>query len=353
MWRKLKVWWCMMANIGPSMRLGRQADRLYRYYVLKALADDGLFDYLKEPRTYGQILAEFGYADIDYTRGLFDILVSDKQNVITREGNLYRRTAEPLPDLETIIGQTARHIRTFLVLADGMSRNIPKRLRREPVELLESFEEEGRQLLSKLDKLLGDRIYATMREAVFALLAREDFELMRGRDLLEVGCGSGRETAHVWLKLGGQTRITGVDAVPGVLQMAEQSFEALVKEMNPHHPPITAANRPVFREASVTNLPFEDNSFDAALSLFLLHWTADPQQGINELVRVVKPGGLIFGAQAFKPLANPYFDLVFRTSENVHGFFWKEDFLRWFSQHGVIPEVLTPAGVFRARLPGG
>jgi ubiquinone/menaquinone biosynthesis C-methylase UbiE len=81
----------------------------------------------------------------------------------------------------------------------------------------------------------------------------------------------------------------------------------------------------------------------------MLHWTSDPRQAIGELVRVTRPGGLIFGAQAMKPLANPYFDLVFRTSENVNGFFWKEDFMRWFGEHGLVPEMATPTGIFRMR----
>lgn len=348
MLRNVRVWYHIMRNIAPSMRLGRQADRLYRYFVLKTLDDDGLFKYLEEPRTYGHILAELGYADSEYTRGMLDILLNDHEAVISKDGSLYQRTALALPRLEEIIDQTPKRIRSFLLLAEGMSENIPARLRNQPVELLDSFEQDGRQLLSKLDSLLGDQIYSSMRDAVFAFLTAEDRALLAGGSLLEVGCGSGRETAEVWLKTRGKAHITGIDAVQGVVELADRSFEDYLQQIDPAHPAVDG-NRPVFRQASATRLPFEDDSFDAVMALWMLHWTADPPQAIHELVRVTRPGGLIFGAQALKPLANPYFDLVFRTSENVHGFFWKEDFMRWFGEHGLAPEMATPMGTFRVR----
>ena len=348
MLRKLRAWWYVMANIGPSMGLARQLDDLFRYYVLKALDIDGLFEYLAEPRTYGHILAEKGYVDSEYTRNMLDILVNDRKPMITKEGSQYRRTDLQIPVLEELVGSTPQRIRFFLLMAEGMTGNIPRRLRNEPVELLESFEEDGRQLLTKLDKVLGNRIYSAMRSGVFALLTAEDRTLLRDGTLLEVGCGSGRETAEIWLKTQGRTHITGIDVVPGVITLAEQNFEPILKELDPHHPPVDGA-RPVFKQASATQLPFDDNSFDGALCLWMLHWTPDPQHAVSELVRVVRPGGVIFGAQTMKPLANPYFDLVFRTNENVHGFFWKEEFMRWFSEHGLVPEMVTPTGIFRVR----
>ncbi len=348
MFRKAQAWWHVAKNIGPSMGIARQADDLFRFYVLKALDDDGLFEYLKEPRTYGHILAEKGYVDSDYTRGMLDILVSDRKPMILKDGNFYRRTDLPMPKLEDLVGSTPRRIRVFLLMAEGMSRGIPQRLRNEPVELLESFEEDGRQLLTKLDTLLGNRIYSAMRSAVFAMLTREDRAILHGGTLLEVGCGSGRETAEIWLKARGKTHITGIDVVPGVVKLADQNFEMFLKEIDPNHPAVNGT-RPVFKTGNATQLPFEDGSFDGTLCLWMLHWTSDPRQAISELVRVTRPGGVIFGAQTMKPLANPYFDLVFRTSENVHGFFWKEDFMRWFGEHGLVPEMATPTGLFRVR----
>jgi ubiquinone/menaquinone biosynthesis C-methylase UbiE len=350
MLRKLKVWWLLLTNVGSAMGAGRQADRYFRYYVIKVLADEGLFDYLKEPRTYGQILAKFGFVDCDYTRELLEILATDKRNLLITDGNLYRLNPDrPLPRLDKIVGGTKRDLHGFLLLAEGMTSNLLPRLRRQPVELSDSFEQEGRQLLTRFDKLLGARLYYAMRKAAIGFLTREDRAWLRGKTLLEVGCGSGRETAELWLKLGAEVRITAVDSVSGMLQLAKQNFDVLLKEVDPAHPPVTDANRPVFRQASATRLPFDDDSFDAACWFYLLHWTPDPRQAISEVLRVVKPGGLLFGGQAFKPEANPYFDMVVRINENCHGFFWREDYQRWFAEHGLEIEMASPAGIFRVR----
>ena len=40
-------------------------------------------------------------------------------------------------------------------------------------------------------------------------------------------------------------------------------------------------------------LPFDDNSFDAAVMALVLFFVPDPKRGVSEMVRVVKPGGLI------------------------------------------------------------
>jgi SAM-dependent methyltransferase len=49
-----------------------------------------------------------------------------------------------------------------------------------------------------------------------------------------------------------------------------------------------------FMEASVLDLPFPDESFDFCWSAGVLHHTADPDKGLAELTRVLKPGGKLF-----------------------------------------------------------
>ncbi len=352
MLRELRVYWRILSNVGSVMRLGRQADKLFRYYALKVFEEAGLFEYLKEPRTYAQILTEFGFADIDYTREWLEILSTDKENMLIDEDRVYRRNPEvQMPNIDALVNRTSGTVVGFTNMAEGMVVNILPRMRQEPVVLAESFEKDGRQLLLKMDATLGQRLYSSMRLAVFDFLTAEDLRWLQSGTLLEVGCGSGRETAEIWTRLGGKTRITGIDPVPGIIGLAEQAFEPMVKELDPNHPPITDANRPVFKEASATRLPFPDNSFDSVMSFWMLHWTPDPRQAISEMVRVCKPGGLVFGAQAFKPEANPYFDLVFRTNESCHGMFWREDFRRWFKEQGIEVELATPVGTYRGRKP--
>lgn len=347
--RLIKVFWYILTSAGPVYRAGRHADRLFRYYVLKVLDDLGLFEFLRTPRTYGEILAEFGFIDIDYTRSLMEILSSDEDQVLIREGEMYRNKNEhPLPDLEQIVKRTDPRIRGFVVLAESMTRYVLPRLRQEPISLSKSFEQDGREFMSKFDRVLADKIYSAMRNAAFAYLKPGDLSSLRGKRLIDVGCGSGRETAELWLKFNGDIHITAIDPVHSLIELAEQNFETHLKEIDPNHPPVTKSNRPVFKVASATRMPFEDDEFDASFWLFVLHWTPDPRMAIRETVRVVHPGGLLFGGQTFKPMANAYFDLAVRSNENCYGFFWQEDYMRWFSELGIDIDLAPVAGMLRA-----
>ncbi len=49
-----------------------------------------------------------------------------------------------------------------------------------------------------------------------------------------------------------------------------------------------------FVNSSVTALPFEDNTFDAVFSIFVLEHVPDPQAMLEEIRRVTKPNGLFF-----------------------------------------------------------
>jgi ubiquinone/menaquinone biosynthesis C-methylase UbiE len=350
--KMLKVWWHILTSAGPGMRAGRQADQLFRYYVFRTLEDLGFFEYLRQPRAYGEILSTFGFIDGPYTREMVDTLVHDRSPSIQRNNGQYRVNPQvPRPSLEVILATTASRIRPFVTMAEGMSRNILDRLQAEHIGFAEVMEREDYELLSRFDTVLGNQIYTSMRSAAFAYLGKERFEWLRGKHLLDSGCGSGRETAEIWLKFDGQIKITAIDPVPSMITMARENFESYLDEIDPGHPAVTDENRPVFKVASATQLEFPENHFDACFWLFILHWTPDPRKVIHEAARVVRPGGVIFGAQPFKPEANPYFNLVIRSSRNSHGFFWREEFHHWWSEVGIDIDLATPAGMFRAIIP--
>jgi ubiquinone/menaquinone biosynthesis C-methylase UbiE len=347
--KMLKVWWHILTSAGTGMRAGRQADQLFRYYVFKTLDDLGFFSYLDEPRTYGEILSTFGFIDGPYTRELIDTLVNDRANTIHENGGTFAVNNEVVrPSLDEVLVKTDPRIRPFVMMAEGMSHNILDRLQADHLGFAEVMEREEYELLSKFDTVLGSQIYTSMRSAAFAYLGQEKFEWLRGKHLLDSGCGSGRETAEIWLKFDGQIKITAIDPVPSMIELARDKFEHYLDEIAPDHPPLTDANRPIFKVASASQLEFPDNSFDACFWLFILHWTPDPRKVIHEAARVVRPGGVIFGAQPFKPEANPYFNLVIRSSRNSHGFFWREEYHHWWSEVGIQIDLATPAGMFRA-----
>jgi len=54
-----------------------------------------------------------------------------------------------------------------------------------------------------------------------------------------------------------------------------------------------------FVQASATEMPFEDNRFDAIWSVRVLEHVPNPEQMLSEMRRVLKPGGLMFLAPAW------------------------------------------------------
>ena len=90
--------------------------------------------------------------------------------------------------------------------------------------------------------------------------------------VLDVGCGTGQQMAHL-SRLG--FRVTGVDGSAEMLEHAR-------------------ANNPdaTLLRAQVDSLPFENAQFDLALCIEVLRYLPDPQPCINEICRVLRPGGV-------------------------------------------------------------
>ncbi|MDF1500541.1 MAG: class I SAM-dependent methyltransferase [Anaerolineales bacterium] len=323
---------------------------MFRSYVLSCLDHIGVFRFLEQPRTYGEILAEFGFVDGSYTREVMETLSADPKTLIEKKNGRYQVVKDfQVPGIDEVMRDVDPRIRPFKALAQGMSSNILDRLREEYIDFSTALEREGNDLFHTFNQILGNKIYQSMRAGAFEFIGTRNLDQMRGKRLLDIGCGSGRESADIWLKFDGDIKITGVDPVPSMIAEAEKGFETYLLELSEDPPRITEANRPIFEEASATRLPYDDDSFEAVYWQFILHWTSDPRKAIAEAVRVTKPGGWIFGVQPFKPQANPYFNLVIRSNRNSHGFFWREEYRQWFRENGVDVEIATPAGMFRAQ----
>jgi ubiquinone/menaquinone biosynthesis C-methylase UbiE len=350
--RKIKVLWRLFKLFGNAMRGGRQLDQIYRCFVATALDDLGLFAYLNEPRTFGEIMSHFQFEDSGYAQEVLEILELDEKNlIISNSGRYITNKEEPMPDIDQILGKTDPRLHQMSTLAEAMQESIIERLRKEKVGVKEVFERDQKKVVNTFNQLLRGNMYSTVRELCFDYLLPDERIWLQGKQLLEIGCGNGLETAELWLLLKGNVKITAIDTVPSMLDLAETQFEDLLKKLQPDHPKLTQDNRPKFEQANAISLPYADESFDAIFWAMMLHWTSDPARAISEAVRVVKPGGLIFGSQVGKPHVNPYANLVIRSSRDSYGFFWKEDLLHWMADCGIELDNLPPLNIFRARKP--
>jgi ubiquinone/menaquinone biosynthesis C-methylase UbiE len=332
------------------MIAGRKGDMIFRFYILNALENLGFFEYLEQPRTYGDLLARFQFVDSDYTRQLLNLLCKDRKNLIAEEDGIYRRNPEvEIPSLELVLEQVPKRIHELTLVGEGMHKNIVERLREDYREVEDIFVRDEKRLVEKFNTLLSSNTYSAIRKASFDNLPRTELRWLQGKQLLELGCGNGVETAEIWLYTNGNVEITGVDLVPEMIALARQQFGTYLSDLDPDHPGLSGQNHPKFEVGNIMALDYAADSFDACYSMLVMHWTSDPKEVVREMIRVVKPNGLIFGAQPIKPYVNPYLDMLIRSSRNSYGFFWKDEYVQWFREFGLEVEMGTPAGIFRVR----
>ncbi|MCW2968598.1 MAG: Methyltransferase type 11 [Solirubrobacteraceae bacterium] len=103
----------------------------------------------------------------------------------------------------------------------------------------------------------------------------DQLDLRAGQRALDVGCGPGALTAVLAERLGANN----VAAVEPSLTFVEAVRLRL---------PAVAV-----RHSAAEKLPFADGVFDLAAAQLVVHFMADPVQGLHEMARVVRPGGLV------------------------------------------------------------
>jgi SAM-dependent methyltransferase len=106
----------------------------------------------------------------------------------------------------------------------------------------------------------------------------EALDIVPDERVLDVACGSGNGAISAARRSWGNT--VGADYVPSLLERGRERAAAERLEVE-------------FVEADAQNLPFEDGSFDVAMSIFGAMFAPDQEKAAAELLRVVKPGGRI------------------------------------------------------------
>jgi ubiquinone/menaquinone biosynthesis C-methylase UbiE len=102
-----------------------------------------------------------------------------------------------------------------------------------------------------------------------------DFTNYRGKTILEVGCGAGIDLVRF---ARGGAIVTGIDLAEVSIELARKNFTHNGLE----------ADLQVMNGDSMT---FADNNFDVVYAHGVLQYTYDARRMINELHRVLKPGG--------------------------------------------------------------
>jgi 2-polyprenyl-3-methyl-5-hydroxy-6-metoxy-1,4-benzoquinol methylase len=98
---------------------------------------------------------------------------------------------------------------------------------------------------------------------------------IKGKNVLEVGCGAGRFT-EILLKYGANAHATDLS----------NAVEANYKNL--HH-----YNNYQIAQADINQLPYPENSFDLVLCIGVVQHTQNPHLSITNLYKYVKPGGVL------------------------------------------------------------
>jgi 2-polyprenyl-6-hydroxyphenyl methylase/3-demethylubiquinone-9 3-methyltransferase len=110
------------------------------------------------------------------------------------------------------------------------------------------------------------------------VLERERSLALRGRELLDVGCGGGI-LAEEFARLGFE--VTGIDSAPETIDTARAHAATSGLSID-------------YRVGAAEHLPFPDGSFDHVACCDVLEHVDDVERVVREIARVLRPGGLFF-----------------------------------------------------------
>jgi ubiquinone/menaquinone biosynthesis C-methylase UbiE len=104
-----------------------------------------------------------------------------------------------------------------------------------------------------------------------------------GQRILDVGCGPGTIT-HEFAAIAGATGyVIGIDSAPEVVELARQAT----------YDGAAAAAPTEFQVGNAEGLGFPDHDFDVVHAHQVLQHLGDPVKALQEMARVVRPGGII------------------------------------------------------------
>jgi len=130
----------------------------------------------------------------------------------------------------------------------------------------------------------------------FELIELTNISNPKGWKVLDVGCGSGIQIEFLAKKFPEIESLTGVDSSKSLIDLALSSKKDA---------------RCNYIVSDMHNLPFEDQSFDFVYSRYTVHYSNDMCKVMNELYRILKPGGMVY-----LQVVHPIYELFKKKSKD-------------------------------------
>lgn len=145
------------------------------------------------------------------------------------------------------------------------------------------FKAMARQL-RKPSGVMGNKVGQMMNKAN-AFLYDFAFDCMKislGESILEIGFGNGKFFEKIFAQADG-IKLSGIDF-----------SETMVKAATANNTELISAGKLELHHGNSDKLPFADNSFDKIFCINVVYFWDTPQQHLQEVQRVLKPGGKFY-----------------------------------------------------------
>lgn len=126
--------------------------------------------------------------------------------------------------------------------------------------------------------------------------------ISKGMDVLDCATGTGDLAFEMQKSVGSNGKVTATDFCQPMLDQLELRKGSEVFNI---------------QQADVMDLQFQNNSFDIATISFGIRNVDNPQQGVSELARVVKPGGKVVILEFGTPDKHFYYFYKFYSSKII------------------------------------
>ena len=146
--------------------------------------------------------------------------------------------------------------------------------------------------------------------AYFGQRTVERLHLPVGGHVLDVCCGSGASAIPAADAVGVEGSVLGIDLAENLLTLARAKATA------------KGLNNIQFRTGDLMALGFEAGRFDAVICVFGIFFVPDMQAAVNELWRLVKPGGKLaittWGPRFFEPANSAFWNSINTIRPDLH-----------------------------------
>jgi len=139
-------------------------------------------------------------------------------------------------------------------------------------------------------------------------------QMVQRGEAVDLGCGPGLLVVELARRLPG-LHVTGIDLAEDLLAQGEDYARRA-----------GLGERISFRKGDVKQIPFPDDSLDLVVSTLSLHHWSEPIAVLDEVARVLRPGGSFLIFDLRRDMLAPIYLLL------------------WFAQHVILPAALRRAG---------